>query len=198
MTGGLYGPAKIAALKQSACFCLPSRQEGFSVAITEALACGVPVAITDACHFPEVAEAGAGAVCSLDPMAVASALEQILEDPDRAKRMGAAGARLVRANYTWPRIALQTIAAYQSFQPQKRCRCRPQGAPVRSCFLIVRASAGVSRAWRDCRHRPSMVPYHGSRPRVRQELRLHRWSRPARQRLQLQPSHKARCEWVLP
>ncbi|MHC5233421.1 glycosyltransferase [Brucella sp. LJL56] len=119
MTGGLYGPAKIAALKQSACFCLPSRQEGFSVAITEALACGVPVAITDACHFPEVAEAGAGVVCSLDPMAVASALERILEDPDRAKRMGMAGAKLVRDNYTWQRIALQTIAAYQSFQPQK-------------------------------------------------------------------------------
>ena len=119
MTGGLYGPAKIAALKQSACFCLPSRQEGFSVAITEALACGVPVAITDACHFPEVAEAEAGVVCSLDPMAVASALERILEDPNGAKRMGAAGARLVRANYTWPRIALQTIAAYQSFQSLK-------------------------------------------------------------------------------
>lgn len=119
MTGGLYGSAKIAALKQSACFCLPSRQEGFSVAITEALACGVPVAITDACHFPEVAEAGAGVVCALDPMAVAAALEQILEDPDGAKRMGAAGARLVRANYTWPRIALQTIAAYQSFQSLK-------------------------------------------------------------------------------
>ncbi len=28
MTGGLYGPAKIAALKRAACFCLPSRQEG--------------------------------------------------------------------------------------------------------------------------------------------------------------------------
>ena len=119
MTGGLYGPGKIAALKQSACFCLPSRQEGFSVAITEALACGVPVAITDSCHFPEVAEAKAGVVCSLDPMAVASALEQILEDPDRAARMAAAGAKLVRANYTWPRIALQTIAAYRNFQPLK-------------------------------------------------------------------------------
>lgn len=116
MTGGLYGPAKIAALKRSACFCLPSRQEGFSVAITEALACGVPVAITDACHFPEVAEAGAGVVCPLDPIAVASALERILEDRDRAARMGAAGARLVRDNYTWPRIAVQTIAAYQGFR----------------------------------------------------------------------------------
>jgi len=116
MTGGLYGPAKIAALKRSACFCLPSRQEGFSVAITEALACGVPVAITDACHFPEVAEAGAGVDCALDPMAVAAALERILEDPGRAARMGVAGAKLVRDNYTWPRIAVQTIAAYQDFQ----------------------------------------------------------------------------------
>ncbi|WP_139974137.1 glycosyltransferase [Ochrobactrum sp. CGA5] len=134
MTGGLYGPSKIAALKQSACFCLPSRQEGFSVAITEALACGVPVAITDSCHFPEVAEAKAGVVCSLDPMAFASALEQILEDPDRAARMAAAGAKLVRANYTWPRIALQTIAAYRNFQPLK------SGAVAgRNAFRSVRA-----------------------------------------------------------
>ena len=120
MVGGLYGRAKIAALKRSACFCLPSRQEGFSVAITEALACGVPVAITDACHFPEVGEAGAGVVSPLDSVAVAAALELILEDPDRAAQMGAAGAKLVRDNYTWPRIALQTIAAYQEFQSPDR------------------------------------------------------------------------------
>src|SRR5690606_3078928 len=91
-----------------------------SVAITEALACGVPVAITDACHFPEVGEAGAGMVSPLDSVAVAAALELILEDPDRAVQMGAAGAKLVRDNYTWPRIALQTIAAYQDFQSPDR------------------------------------------------------------------------------
>ncbi|MBB3216216.1 glycosyltransferase involved in cell wall biosynthesis [Ochrobactrum sp. RC6B] len=135
MTGGLYGPAKIAALKRAACFCLPSRQEGFSVAITEALACGVPVAITDACHFPEVGEAGAGIVSPLDPMAVAVALERILEDPDRAARMGAAGAKLVRDNYTWPRIAAQTIAAYQDFQSQK-----PDAVASRKALRSVTAS----------------------------------------------------------
>ncbi len=135
MTGGLYGPAKIAALKRAACFCLPSRQEGFSVAITEALACGVPVAITDACHFPEVGEAGAGIVSPLDPMAVAAALERILEDPDRAARMGAAGAKLVRDNYTWPRIAVQTIAAYQDFQSQK-----PDAVASRKALRSVTAS----------------------------------------------------------
>ncbi|KAB2717229.1 glycosyltransferase [Brucella intermedia] len=135
MTGGLYGPAKIAALKRAACFCLPSRQEGFSVAITEALACGVPVAITDACHFPEVGEAGAGIVSPLDPMAVAAALERILEDPDRAARMGAAGAKLVRDNYTWPHIAVQTIAAYQDFQSQK-----PDAVAGRKTLRSVTAS----------------------------------------------------------
>ncbi|MDT6940988.1 glycosyltransferase [Brucella pseudogrignonensis] len=115
LTGGLYGPAKLVALKQSACFCLPSRQEGFSVAITEALACGKPVAITDACHFPEVADAEAGIVCSVDPRSVANALTVILEDLDQAARMGAAGSKLVRDNYTWPHIALQTIDAYQKY-----------------------------------------------------------------------------------
>lgn len=116
MTGGLYGAAKIAALKNAACFCLPSRQEGFSVAITEALACGVPVVITDACHFPEVADAAAGIVGSVDASAVASGLAAILSDGDKAAQMGAAGARLVREKYTWPQIAMQTIDAYQYYQ----------------------------------------------------------------------------------
>lgn len=116
MVGALYGPAKIAALKNAACFCLPSRQEGFSVAITEALACGVPVVITDACHFPEVADADAGVVCPLSSEAIAAGLAHVLENPRRGVQMGIAGSRLVRENYTWPRIALQTVDAYQTWQ----------------------------------------------------------------------------------
>lgn len=119
MTGGLYGSAKIAALKNAACFCLPSRQEGFSVAITEALACGVPVVITDACHFPEVADADAGVVSTLSPKAVAGGLIHILEDSKRAVQIGNNGSRLVRENYTWPRIALQTVDAYQAWKSPK-------------------------------------------------------------------------------
>lgn len=119
MPGGLYGLAKIAALKRAACFCLPSRQEGFSVAITEALACGALVVITDACHFPEVGEAGAGVVCALNAEMVGDALAGVLEDLDKAAQMGASGAKLVRENYTWPRIARQTIEAYQMYRARK-------------------------------------------------------------------------------
>jgi glycosyltransferase involved in cell wall biosynthesis len=52
LVGPLYGHDKFAALIDSACFCLPSRQEGFSVAVTEALACRVPVVISEPCNFP--------------------------------------------------------------------------------------------------------------------------------------------------
>lgn len=112
MVGGLYGPDKVSALRGAACFCLPSRQEGFSVAITEALACGVPVVISRQCHFPEVATEGAGIVVDLDAAAVAEALSSVLDDPLGARRMGRAGRALVEQRFTWPVIADESLKAY--------------------------------------------------------------------------------------
>jgi glycosyltransferase involved in cell wall biosynthesis len=114
LTGPLYGEDKLRAFVDASCFCLPSRQEGFSVAITEALACGLPPVISDACHFPEVGTANAGIVVSLDPAEVASALAYVLDNPAMASIMGKNGQRLVRENYTWPRIAELTIQGYVS------------------------------------------------------------------------------------
>lgn len=113
LVGGLYGREKIEALCDAACFCLPSRQEGFSVAITEALACGAPVVISKECHFPEVATAGAGVVVDLEADAVAAALSSILADTAMADAMGAAGRTLVAQRFTWPAIADMTIDAYR-------------------------------------------------------------------------------------
>jgi glycosyltransferase involved in cell wall biosynthesis len=110
--GPLYGPEKFAALVDCACFCLPSRQEGFSMAVTEALACGVPAVISEGCHFPEVGTAGAGEVVPLNAAAVAEALVKVLSSADLRQRMGEAGRALVRARFTWPIIAEQSIGAY--------------------------------------------------------------------------------------
>jgi glycosyltransferase involved in cell wall biosynthesis len=118
VVGPLYGSDKLAALVDAECFCLPSRQEGFSLAVTEALACGVPPIISEACHFPEVAEAGAGEIVPLEPGAIAAALRRVLSDPQRRLRMGAAGQALVASRYTWLRVAEQTLEAYRRHRPQ--------------------------------------------------------------------------------
>jgi glycosyltransferase involved in cell wall biosynthesis len=113
VVGPLAGRNKWAALAGATCFCLPSRQEGFSMAILEALACRVPVVVSEACHFPEVTEVGAGEVVPLDAAAIAAALDRVLADPVSAGRMGAAGRRLVEGRFTWRRAAEQSVETYE-------------------------------------------------------------------------------------
>jgi glycosyltransferase involved in cell wall biosynthesis len=104
LTGPIFGRAKWAALAGAACFCLPSRQEGFSMAVLEALACRVPVVISEQCHFPEVGGSGAGVIAPLDPGAIAAGITRILADPRGAAEMGSAGRGLVEARYTWDKV----------------------------------------------------------------------------------------------
>jgi glycosyltransferase involved in cell wall biosynthesis len=113
VVGPIYGRDKLAALRDATCFCLPSRQEGFSVAITEALGCGVPVVISENCHFPQVQEVGAGIVTPLDERAIANGLLKVLGDASLRQRMADAGRTLVRTQLTWPAIARQAIEMYR-------------------------------------------------------------------------------------
>ncbi|MGH8647388.1 MAG: glycosyltransferase [Gammaproteobacteria bacterium] len=119
LVGPIYGRDKYAALVDATCFCLSSRQEGFSMAILEAMACGVPVVISENCHFPQVAQARAGLVVPLNADAVAVALHLLLQSEQQRTQMGQNGRRLVRSSYTWPQIAQQIIAAYQAALNQR-------------------------------------------------------------------------------
>jgi glycosyltransferase involved in cell wall biosynthesis len=115
LVGPLFGPTKLAAFADAHAFCLPSRQEGFSVAITEALACGVPVVISDQCHFPEVATEGVGRVTSLDPNAVADGLVWTLNlHPVERRSLSECARAMILDRYTWPAIAVRTIEAYRA------------------------------------------------------------------------------------
>jgi glycosyltransferase involved in cell wall biosynthesis len=114
IVGPLYGSTKQAALVDAACFVLPSRLEGFSMAILESMALGTPVVISANCHFPEVAAAGAGVVTPLDVTHVAAAMAGYTTDPAARAAASAAAKNLVFTHYTWDAIARRSIEIYQS------------------------------------------------------------------------------------
>lgn len=62
-------------------FCLPSRWEGFGLALAEALAVGLPAVASDVDSLPEVLGAAGLLVPPDDPQALAGALRRLLEDP---------------------------------------------------------------------------------------------------------------------
>lgn len=104
--GQLAGAAKWQALVDADLFVLPSSQEGFSMAITEAMAAKCPVIITEDCNFREVAEVGAGLTVATGNMSqFCQAVTELLGDASRRKQMGEAGQALVRERYVWEKIA---------------------------------------------------------------------------------------------
>ena len=114
LVGPVFGLDKYSALVDAAAFCLPSRMEGFSVAILEALACRCPVIISRQCNFPEVGRNGAGIEVELDPAKIAEAMLTLVRKGTSARSMAERGRKLVEDHYTWPSIAAQIANAYQS------------------------------------------------------------------------------------
>lgn len=110
--GPIYAEMKLAAFRECTCYTLPSRQEGFSVAITEALGLGCAAVVTRDCHYWEITETGAGIETSLDPAEIAAGISRMLSDEAFRQECRRRAAALVRERFTWPRVAEMTEALY--------------------------------------------------------------------------------------
>ena len=95
-------------------FCLPSRAEGFSLALLEAALAGAPMIITPGCHFDELAAAGAARLVPLEASQIAEALLAVASDHSARDTMGATGRRRVLEHYTWDAVARRLLALYAS------------------------------------------------------------------------------------
>jgi len=93
-------------------FCLPSHQENFGVAVAEALACGLPVAISAQVNIsPEVLEASAGLVFNDNSKSLKNCLLHWLEmnDLERAK-MGLNASQLFIDRYDMASVCIKLIS----------------------------------------------------------------------------------------
>lgn len=99
---------------------LPSLEEGFGFPVLEAMACGVPVIVSDRGSLPEVAGEAAQPVAPEDVHALCARMEDLL-DGERAAAASARG--LARASrHSWAACALAARSAYRKAIARRRCR----------------------------------------------------------------------------
>jgi glycosyltransferase involved in cell wall biosynthesis len=89
-------------LAASDCFVLPSLWEGLPIALLEAMASGLPCIATEVSGTEQVVvdDVTGMLIPPGDPFALAKAMEQMVADPERARRMGAAGRQRIETLFS--------------------------------------------------------------------------------------------------
>jgi alpha-maltose-1-phosphate synthase len=120
----------VQVLTHSTVFVCPSIYEPMGIVNLEAMACETAVVATATGGIPEVvADGETGVLVPIEQLAdgtgtpvhperfvadFAAAMTELIEDPQRAERMGKAGRRRAVEKFSWSRIAEDTMAVYQS------------------------------------------------------------------------------------
>jgi alpha-maltose-1-phosphate synthase len=108
-------------LSAATVFVCPSVYEPLGIVNLEAMACGTAVVASDVGGIPEVVADGVtGSLVHYDPddpggyqAGLAKAVNALLADPERAERYGKAGRQRCIAEFSWARIAEQTLEIYR-------------------------------------------------------------------------------------
>jgi len=102
-------------LQRADILCAPSlRGESFGMVLTEAFAAGTPVVASNIAGYRDVVRDGVDGVLvpSADPQALAEALRDLYDEPERRVRMARAAAADVE-RFAWPVVADQVMDAYE-------------------------------------------------------------------------------------
>jgi glycosyltransferase involved in cell wall biosynthesis len=107
---GIVSGDELASLyRRASALVFPSLYEGFGQPPLEAMACGCPVACSNAASLPEVCGDAARLFPPEDPAAIAAAVEEVLADPSPWRKRGLARS----AAFTWERAARAHEAVYR-------------------------------------------------------------------------------------
>ena len=111
-----------ALLARADLFVLPSLHEGLPVSVLEAMAAGKPVVATAIGGTDEAVSDGETGLLVRpgDPGRLAAAIRVVLSDPALADRLGRAGRRRVRAEFSARKMGDEVAQLYESLLPEMR------------------------------------------------------------------------------
>jgi len=94
----------------------PSRIESFGLAMAESLAAGLPTVATEVGALPELIEDGTTGrlVPSANVEALATALVEVLQNPESARLRAVRGQEDIRGRFSWDSAAEATLRIYRS------------------------------------------------------------------------------------
>ncbi|MDX9979158.1 MAG: glycosyltransferase [Lentisphaeria bacterium] len=124
-----FVPDIAAELNSFDLFVLPSLSEGLPISILEAMAAGLPIAASMVGGVPEVVEDGVTGLLfpPRAPQALARAVVRLLQDPGRARAMGAAGRQRIVNEFSPERYLAGLDALYRDLRREKRAPAAEMG-----------------------------------------------------------------------
>ena len=118
--GALPNDAVFREIRRCSALILPSFHESQGIALMEANICGKPVLASDIDGVREVVQHNVNGLLFAphNPQAIVVAIKTLLENPNKAQRMGETGRQIMRAQFSWEQIARQTVAVYDQIHPK--------------------------------------------------------------------------------
>lgn len=114
LLGTMFGEQKARLFKASDIFVYPSYSEGFSLGILEAAATGLPLIITEGCHFEEVRTNQAGIIVRPLAKEIFNATMKLVSNTALRKKYGQNARKLIESQYSMNKIGHDLQSVYAS------------------------------------------------------------------------------------